>query len=98
MLRNGLPHAGETARKFYRIFMKVFIEVPGVFIDKAVPKSRARVSPSLTVNPFADKASNISRWLLAHSPGHAWGVRELASLANVSCSAQHPKSFELLAS
>lgn len=73
-----------SAQSFIDLQGTVFIEVPGLVIDKKVARLRAEPSSPLAVDPFADKASNISRWLLTHPMGHAWGVRELSSLANVS--------------
>lgn len=63
----------------------VFLEVPGLLIDKAVRPRRATSQvPSHPVDPFADRASLISRHLLKHPPGESWGVRELSSITQVS--------------
>lgn len=63
----------------------VFVEVPGLLIDKKVRRQRlAKQSQSHPVDPFADRASSISRYLLNHPPGRSWGVRELSSITQVS--------------
>jgi len=63
----------------------VFIEVPGLLLDKKVRRQRvSRQARSKPVDPFADRASIISRYLLNHPPGQSWGVRELSSIAQVS--------------
>jgi hypothetical protein len=63
----------------------VYIEVPGLLIDKRVNRrSRQKISPLTAADPFADKASNLCRWFLNHPPSQKWGIRELAFLTKVS--------------
>lgn len=63
----------------------VFLEVPGLLIDKAMrPQRTGKQVPSHAVDPFADRASLITRYLLKHPPGQSWGVRELSSVTRVS--------------
>ncbi|MDP9200418.1 MAG: type IV toxin-antitoxin system AbiEi family antitoxin [Gemmatimonadota bacterium] len=63
----------------------MFVETPGLLVDKKVRRRRpARTVQSHPVDPFADRASRISRYLLKHPPGQSWGVRELSSIAQVS--------------
>lgn len=63
----------------------VFVEVPGLLVDKKVRlKRQARQTRSHPVDPFSDRASNISRYLLNHPPAESWGVRELAAVSHVS--------------
>ncbi len=63
----------------------VFLELPGLLIDKTVrPQRIARQAQPHPVDPFADRASLISRYLLKHPPGQSWGVRELSSVTQVS--------------
>lgn len=63
----------------------VYIEVPGLLLDKRVRRQRgSKSAQSNPVDPFADRASEITRYLLNHQPGQSWGIRELASVTNVS--------------
>lgn len=63
----------------------VYIEVPGLLVDKKVRRQLiATKAQSKSVDPFADRASRISRYLLNHQPGQSWGIRELASLTQIS--------------
>lgn len=63
----------------------VFVEARGLLIDKKVRRPRlAKQSRSQPVDPFADRASSISRYLLKHPPGRSWGVRELSAIAQAS--------------
>ena len=63
----------------------VFIEAPGLLVDKKVSRRRlAKKVESHPVDPFADRASRISRYLLTNPPGQSWGVRELSLKTQVS--------------
>ena len=63
----------------------VFIEVPGLLIDKKVRRAQLRKQiQTHPVDPFADRASSISRYLLKYPPGESWGVRELSAITGVS--------------
>jgi hypothetical protein len=72
-------------QSFIDLTGSVFLEAPGLLVDKKVERSRSpRQALTKPVDLFADQASNISRYLLKHPPGRSWGVRELASITKVS--------------
>lgn len=72
-------------QSFIDLHGTVSIEVPGLLVDKKVRRQRpARKAQSQSVDPFADRASSITRYLLNHQPGQSWGVRELSSITRVS--------------
>jgi hypothetical protein len=72
-------------QSFIDLAGSVFVEVPGLLVDKKVPRRPVSTgSRSKAVDPFADRASTISRHLLKHPPRQSWGVRQLGAITQVS--------------
>ena len=63
---------------------QVFIEVPGLVIDRQIRVSRINGMTPATLDPFADRGSLVTRALLEHPPDRVWGVRELAGATGVA--------------
>lgn len=75
----------KAAQSFIDLRGEVFLEVPGLLIDKKVKPRKDQRRPELaTADPFTDLASKITRWLLENPPGIACGVRQLANVTKVS--------------
>jgi hypothetical protein len=62
----------------------VYLELPWLILDRAVPWRRPSSATEPALDPFADRGSLVTRVLLEHSPNRAWGVREMAKEAGVA--------------
>ncbi len=71
-------------QSFIDLKSQVFIEIPGLLIDRGIRVSRAPALTPPTLDPFADRGSLVTRALLEHPPDRAWGVRELAATTGVA--------------
>lgn len=62
----------------------VFLHLPWLLIDKKIKPAKTSPASTAHADPFADRASLITRALLETAPGESWGVRELAARTTVS--------------
>jgi hypothetical protein len=62
----------------------VFLELPWIIIDREMPWRRPTAATEPTLDPFADRGSLVTRALLEHPATRTWGVREMATTADVA--------------
>jgi DNA-binding transcriptional ArsR family regulator len=81
-LRGKLRDSGVS---FIDLSGAVHLDLPGLIVDRTdLEPVRGPQRGQRAIDPFADRASRISRVLLSHAAAREWGVRELAEAARVN--------------